>query len=75
MKNKKSKKYISIRTKLFLEVGAVILVAVTVILSLNNFILPAFYNYNERRNMKNVCGDIDAYLSTGADIGQYVSQQ
>ncbi len=75
MKNKQGKKYISIRSRLFLEVGAVILVAVTVILSLNNFILPAFYVYNERRNMKSVCGEIDDFLSTGADATQYVSQQ
>ena len=75
MKNNNGKKYISIRARLFLEVGAVILVAVTFILSLNNFLLPAFYVYNERRTMKNVCAEIDAYLATGAAAEQYVAQE
>ena len=40
MNNKQSKKIISIRTRLFLQVGAVVVVAVLLILSLNNFLLP-----------------------------------
>ena len=54
MNNKQSKKIISIRTRLFLQVGAVVVVAVLLILSLNNFLLPTIYAKNEKHSMIDV---------------------
>lgn len=73
MKNKNGKKIISIRARLFFEVGAVILVAVSFILSLNYFLLPTIYTYNEKQKMKNVCKDIDNYLADGVNPSGYFS--
>lgn len=73
MKNKNGKKFISIRARLFFEVGAVILVAVSFILSLNYFLLPTIYTYNEKQKMKNVCKDIDNYLADGVNPSGYFS--
>ena len=46
------KRFISIRTRLFLQVGFVILFAIAFILVLNNFLLPGIYTGNEKRAMK-----------------------
>lgn len=72
MKKNNGKKFISIRARLFFEVGAVILVAVSLILSLNYFLLPTIYTYNEMQNMKSVCAELDSALSGGADAKSYV---
>lgn len=73
MKKHNGKKFISIRSRLFFEVGAVILIAVAFILSLNYFLLPTIYTYNEKQNMKSVCEELDGILSGGADVKSYVS--
>ena len=62
MNNKQSKKIISIRTRLFLQVGAVVVVAVLLILSLNNFLLPTIYAKNEKRSMIDVKNEISRLL-------------
>ena len=71
MNNKQSKKIISIRTRLFLQVGAVVVVAVLLILSLNNFLLPTIYAKNEKRSMIDVKNEISAF---DFNAGDYVSQ-
>ena len=71
MNNKQSKKIISIRTRLFLQVGAVVVVAVLLILSLNNFLLPTIYAKNEKRSMIDVKNEISTF---DFNAGDYVSQ-
>ena len=67
MARTKDKKFISIRAKLFLQVGAVILIAIGIILALNNFLLPEIYTVNEKRTMKEVCKAIDKLDYTSDD--------
>ena len=64
MNNKQSKKIISIRTRLFLQVGAVVVVAVLLILSLNNFLLPTIYAKNEKLCQKM----LDKFISDYSEI-------
>ena len=71
MNNKQSKKIISIRTRLFLQVGAVVVVAVLLILSLNNFLLPTIYAKNEKRSLIDVKNEISTF---DVNAGDYVSQ-
>lgn len=61
MSKKSGKKFISIRTRLFLQVGAVVFVAVLLILSLNNYLLPTIYAQNEKRTMVDVKTEIDGF--------------
>lgn len=56
-----NKKFISIRTRLFLQVGAVVFVAVLLILSLNNSLLPTIYAQNEKRTMVEVKNEINGF--------------
>lgn len=53
------KRFISIRSRLFLQVGAIILIAVTALLALNRWYLPNIYILNKQRNMKSVAEQID----------------
>lgn len=69
----KGEKYISIRTRLFLEVGAVILVAIVFILSLNYFLLPTIYTYDEKQTMKKACKNIDNYISSNEECSSYIA--
>ncbi|MBQ5995320.1 MAG: HAMP domain-containing histidine kinase [Clostridia bacterium] len=55
------KRFFSIRTRLFLQVGAIVLVAISVILILNNFLLPEFYTRSEKKDMLSVYTLIDSY--------------
>lgn len=73
MKNKHGKRYLSIRARLFVEVGAVILIAVTVILSLNGSLLPVIYTYNEKQNMISVSKEIDGYISSDLNPTELIS--
>ena len=72
MNNKQSKKIISIRTRLFLQVGAVVVVAVLLILSLNNFLLPTIYAKNEKHSMIDVKNEISTF---DFNAGDYVSTE
>lgn len=59
MTEKGKKRFVSIRTRLFLQVGFVILIAIAFILVLNNFLLPDIYTRNEKRAMREVYRIID----------------
>lgn len=60
MIDKKSKKrFISIRSRLFLQVGAIILIAVGVLLALNRWYLPNIYIFNKQKSMKSVAEQIN----------------
>ena len=59
MTEKGKKRFMSIRTRLFLQVGFVILIAIAFILVLNNFLLPDIYTRNEKRAMREVYRIID----------------
>ena len=54
----KTRRFMSVRLKLFLQIGAIFLAAVLVILSLNRWFLPEIYAYNTKRNMLNVADTI-----------------
>ena len=56
-----TKRFFSIRTRLFLQVGLIVLVAVVILLILNNSLLPAFYTRGEKNDMINVYKQIDEY--------------
>lgn len=51
-KETKSKRFISIRLRLFLQVGAIVLIAVTLILALNKWYLSSIYILNQKRTMQ-----------------------
>lgn len=59
MTEKGKKRFLSIRTRLFLQVGFVILIASIFIIVLNNFLLPDIYTRNEKRTMREVYRIID----------------
>ena len=43
MRKKQEKRFVSIRVRLFLQIGAIFLLAVLVLLGLNRWYLPAVY--------------------------------
>ncbi len=51
-KETKSKRFISIRLRLFLQVGAIVLIAVMLILALNKWYLSSIYILNQKRTMQ-----------------------
>ncbi len=53
------KKITSIRTRMFLQVGAVVFAAVILILLLNNSLLPIIYEQNEKSEMLEVRNEIE----------------
>ena len=73
MTEKKQNKFMSIRTRLFLQVGLIMLVAVAIILLLNNFLLPEIYTLNEKRDMVKVYKSIDGLSYDQADYTQSIS--
>lgn len=73
MNKKADKKFISIRTRLFLQVGAVVFVAVLLILSLNNYLLPTIYAQNEKRTMVEVKTEIDGFDFAADDCTEDLS--
>ncbi|MEG1835794.1 MAG: HAMP domain-containing sensor histidine kinase [Oscillospiraceae bacterium] len=60
MKNNKSNRFISIRLKLFLEAGAIILFAVILLLSFNKWFLSDIYVFNEKHNIKVIAEQINS---------------
>ena len=54
----KTRRFMSVRLKLFLQIGAIFLAAVLVILSLNRWFLPEIYAYNTKRNMLKIADTI-----------------
>ncbi len=69
----KRKKFISIRARLFFQVGAVILAAIIIILALNNFLLPEIYTRNEMSAMKEIAKEIDGISYTEAGFSEKIS--
>lgn len=59
MSKQGKKRFFSIRSRLFLQVGAIILTAILLILALNRWCLPFIYTYNVHRNMRSVAAQID----------------
>lgn len=57
-------RFMSVRLKLFLQIGAIFLAAVLFILSLNRWFLPVIYAYNTKRNMQQVA---ETVVQTAAD--------
>lgn len=62
--SKGGKRFYSIRTRLFLQVGFVILIAIAIIIVLNNFLLPDIYTRNEKRLMIDTYRIIDGLDET-----------
>lgn len=60
MRKGTKQRFVSIRVRLFLQIGAIFLLAVLVLLGLNRWYLPAMYAYNTRKNMRQVADTIDA---------------
>ena len=73
MTEKRQKKYMSIRTRLFLQVGLIMLIAIAIILLLNNFLLPEIYTLNEKRGMVRVYKSIDGLSYEQADYTQSIN--
>lgn len=67
------KKFFSIRTRLFLQIGLIVLVAVGIILALNNLLLPGFYTNTEKNEMLNVYSLIDSYSPDEAGFSDKIS--
>lgn len=53
------KQFVSIRFRLFLQVGAIILIAVMVLVALNRWYLPNIYILNQQRQMESIADEID----------------
>ena len=66
-KETKSKRFISIRLRLFLQVGAIVLIAVMLILALNKWYLSSIYILNQKRTMQYLAEEIDTYDVSAAD--------
>ena len=72
MTEKRQNKFFSIRTRLFLQVGFIMLIAIAVILILNNFLLPEIYTLNEKRDMVRVYKSIDGLSYEQEDYTQSI---
>ncbi len=68
MRNPKEKRFVSIRVRLFLQIGAIFLFAVLLLSALNRWYLPAIYTYNTRRNMREIADSIDRMNPSSADL-------
>ena len=73
MRKNQEKRFVSIRVRLFLQIGAIFLLAVLVLLGLNRWYLPAVYAYNTRQNMQTVAEAIDALDITAADLPAHLA--
>ncbi len=73
MRKPKSQKFRSIRVKLFLQIGAIFLLAVLFLLALNRWYMPVIYTYTTRRNMREIAEQIDVLDPTAADFGARLS--
>lgn len=73
MKQTDGKKFISIRARLFLQVGAVILFAIIIILILNNSLLPEIYTQNEKKSMKSVYEEVNGLSFEDAAFSEKIS--
>ena len=67
------KKFRSIRVKLFLQIGAIFLLAVLFLLALNRWYMPEIYAYTTRRNMREIAEQIDVLEPSAADFGARLS--
>ena len=72
-KETKSKRFISIRLRLFLQVGAIVLIAVTLILALNKWYLSSIYILNQKRTMQDLAEEIDTYDVSAADYSSKIA--
>lgn len=72
-KETKSKRFISIRLRLFLQVGAIVLIAVTLILALNKWYLSSIYILNQKRTMQYLAEEIDTYDVSAADYSSKIA--
>ena len=72
-KKTKSKRFISIRLRLFLQVGAIVLIAVTLILALNKWYLSSIYILNQKRTMQYLAEEIDTYDVSAADYSSKIA--
>lgn len=73
MHNVRQKKFRSIRVKLFLQIGAIFLLAVLLLLALNRWYMPVIYTYNTRRNMQEIAEQIDLLSPSASDFGARLS--
>lgn len=73
MRKVRQKKFRSIRVKLFLQIGAIFLLAVLLLLALNRWYMPVIYAYNTRRNMQDIAEQIDLLTPSAADFGARLS--
>ena len=72
-KKTKSKRFISIRLRLFLQVGAIVLIAVMLILALNKWYLSSIYILNQKRTMQYLAEEIDTYDVSAADYSSKIA--
>lgn len=72
-KETKSKRFISIRLRLFLQVGAIVLIAVMLILALNKWYLSSIYILNQKRTMQYLAEEIDTYDVSAADYSSKIA--
>ncbi|MGN0570738.1 MAG: ATP-binding protein [Candidatus Fimenecus sp.] len=73
MRKKTEKRFVSIRVRLFLQIGAIFLLAVAMLLGLNRWYLPAVYAYNTRKNMQQVAEAIDQFDMTSAELASHLA--
>ena len=53
----------SIRNKLFISLCIIVLVIITILILLNNFVLEKFYLYNKKKNLKEAYSIINGYYN------------
>lgn len=73
MRKKTEKRFVSIRVRLFLQIGAIFLLAVLLLLGLNRWYLPAVYAYNTRKNMQKVAETIDGMQISDSTLPMQIS--
>lgn len=73
MSKKGERKFTSIRTRLFLQVGFIVLLAIAVILALNNFLLPNIYTRSELNDMYICMRIIDGFDINDSQFSQKIA--
>lgn len=73
MRKRQEKRFVSIRVRLFLQIGAIFLLAVLVLLGLNRWYLPAVYAYNTRRNMQKIAETIDQMDASDGNLPMQIA--
>lgn len=68
------KHFVSIRSKLFLQVGCIFLLVVLSLLAINRWYLPEIYAYNTRQNMRQVAEEINALDASAQGFAAQISE-